>query len=51
MRGVISLCFALSPVESYHLFPWQSELTATVYAHVLPNASGIQYTQFRRLSS
>jgi hypothetical protein len=23
MRGVISLCFALSPVESYRLFPWQ----------------------------
>ena len=23
MRGVISLCFALSPVESYPLFPWQ----------------------------
>jgi len=23
MRGVISLCLALSPVESYRLFPWQ----------------------------
>jgi hypothetical protein len=23
MRGVIRLCFALSPVESYRLFPWQ----------------------------
>jgi hypothetical protein len=31
MRGVISLCFALSPVESYRLFPWQvsSQLPCT----------------------
>ncbi len=41
MRGVISLCFALSPVESYRLFPWLTELTATIYAHVMLNARGI----------
>ena len=47
MRGVISLCFALSPVESYRLFPWQVSSRLLGYAHVLPNARGIQHTKFR----
>jgi hypothetical protein len=46
MRGVISLCFALSPVESYRLFPWQVSSRLLMYAHVMPNARGIRTRKF-----
>jgi len=40
MSGVISKCFALSPVESLRLFPKLCELTAMVYARLKDNARG-----------
>jgi len=42
MRGVIRLWFALSPVESYHLFPCSIERTGLIYAAATPNASEIR---------
>lgn len=48
MRGVISLVFALSPVESYPSFPKLGELTKTVYARAMSNSREILNEAFEQ---